>query len=144
MITRIEDILRGRSVFELAKDERDMVDKYLGYILECYSYYELPKVEFKAYVELITIRLVTVLLGLQEDDLLLPDNWRQETLDILEDLMEENNIYSWGEILDLVLLYKDRLWGMWIGDREDYAKEAVARAIIDFLQEGRINEISTI
>jgi len=144
MVTRIEDILRGRSVFELTKDERDMVDKYLGYILECYSYWELPKIEFKAYVELITIRLVTVLLGLQEDDLLLPDNWRQETLDILEDLMEENNIYSWGEVLDLVLLYKDRLWGMWIGDREDYAKEAVARAIIDFLQEGRISEISTI
>jgi len=144
MITRIEDILRGRSVFELTKVERDMVSKYLGYILECYSYWELSKIEFKAYVELITTHLAIILLEFPEDNFLPPDNWKQEILDILEDIMKENNIWSWGEVLDLVLLYKNRLWNMWIGDREGYAKEAVARAIIDFLQEGRINEISTI
>lgn len=144
MVTRIEDILRGRSVFELTKVERDMVSEYLGYILECYSYWELPKIEFKAYVELIITHLAIILLELPEDNFLPSDNWKQEILDILEDIMKENNIWSWGEVLDLVLLYRGTLWSMWIGDREGYAKEAVARAIIDFLQEGRINEISTI
>ena len=141
---KLEDVLQGRCVFDLTKKERDMVSEYLGYILECYSYWELPKIEFKAYVELIITHLAIILLELPEDNFLPPDNWKQEILDILEDIMEENNIWSWGEVLDLVLLYKNRLWSMWIGDRDDYAKEAVARAIIDFLQEGRINKISTI
>ena len=144
MIARIEGILQGRSVFELTKDERDMASKFIGYILEGTSYWHLTKIEFKAYVELIITHLAIILLELPEDNFLPPDNWKQEVLDILEDIMEENNIWSWGKVLDLVLLYKNRLWSMWIGDKEGYTKEAVARAIIDFLQEGRINEISTI
>ena len=144
MITRIEDVLRSRSVFELTKDERDIASKFIGCILEGTSYWHLTKTEFKTYVELIVTGLAIILLNLPEDNFLLSDNWKQKTLNILEDIMKENNIWSWGEVLDLVLLYKNRLWNMWIGDREGYAKEAVARAIIDFLQEGRINEISTI
>jgi len=139
MIADLKDVLQGRSVFDLSKEERDMVRKYLDIMLEGWWIWELTPLEFKSLVELITIDLVTVLFELPKEDFLPPDNWRQKTLSVLEYFMERESISSWEEVFNRILLFRSKIWDMFYYGRGGSAeREGLARAIVDFLAEGKV------
>jgi len=139
LIMNLKDFLQGRSVFELTKKERDMVHKYLDIMLEGFWIWELTPLEFKSLVELITIDLVTILFDLPKDNFSAPDNWRQKTLDILEYFRKKIPAKSWMEVFDFILLWRNRTWDAFhYGRRSETQKEGLARAVIDFLTEGKV------
>jgi len=139
MIADLKDVLQGRSVFDLSKEERDMVRKYLDIMLEGWWIWELTQLEFKSLVELITIDLVTILFNLSGDSFSPPDDWRQKTLDILEYFREKIHASSWMEVFDYILLWRNPNWDAFhYGRRSETQKEGLARAVVDFLAEGKV------
>jgi len=139
MIADLKDVLQGRSVLDLNKEERDMVRKYLDIMLEGWWIWELTPLEFKSLVELITIDLVTILFDLPKDNFSAPDNWRQKTLDILEYFREKIPASSWMEVFDFILLWRNPTWDAFhYGRRSETQKEGLARAVVDFLAEGKV------
>ena len=139
MIADLKDVLQSRSVLDLSKEERDKVRKYLDVMLEGSWIWELTPLEFKSLVELITIDLVTILFNLSGDSFSPPDNWRQKTLSVLEYFMEKESISSWMEVFDFILLWRNPTWdALHYGRRSEAQKEGLARAIVDFLAEGKV------
>jgi len=135
----IKDFLQGRSVFDLNEEERKFVHDYLAIMLEGFDLWELTQLEFKSLVELIVVDIAIDVFKLPKDRFKPPENWREELISLIEYIREKYKTNTWGETLDYLLLHRNSIWTMMhYGRRAEIEKEGLARAIIDFLYEGKV------